>query len=107
VPFTLGGAATLLGDKNHQLCTFRDLYTCMCRIHLTHPGLIVLFRLWPSCVPVMATAASDSGVRSACAAIGAVAELMASPVAVSFDERPEPDDDLASNFTADGWCAAD
>ena len=55
----------------------------------------------------MATAASDSGVRSACAAIGAMAELMASPVAVSFDERPEPDDDLASNFTADGWCAAD
>jgi hypothetical protein len=54
----------------------------------------------------MATAASDSGVRSACAA-KAVAELMATPVSVSFDERPEPDDNLASNFTADGWCAAD
>jgi hypothetical protein len=50
----------------------------------------------------MATAASDSGVRSACAAIGAVTELIASPVSVSFDERPEPDDDLASNFTTDG-----
>jgi hypothetical protein len=55
----------------------------------------------------MATAASDSGVRSACAAIGAVAELIASPVSVSFDERPEPGDDLASDFTADGWYAAD
>jgi hypothetical protein len=55
----------------------------------------------------MATAASDSGVRSACAAIGALAKLMASPVSVLSDERLEPDDDLASNFTADGWCAAD
>jgi hypothetical protein len=58
-------------------------------------------------VPVIATAASDSGVRSACAVMGAVAELIASPVSMLFDERPEPDDDLASNFTADGWCAAD
>jgi hypothetical protein len=55
----------------------------------------------------MVTAASDSGVRSACVIIGAVAELIISSVSVLFDERPEPDDDLAFNFTADGWRAAD